>query len=88
MKILCLALLLAAQLLGGTAAVAASFDDVKKEAEQGEKTAQLELGSRYSLGEGVAPDAKKAFRWFKKSAEQSYPRPRIPSASCTPTASG
>ena len=88
MKILCLALLLAAQLLGGTTAFAASFDDVKKEAAQGEKTARPELSSQDSRDEDLASDEDESLFGFKKSAEQSYPRPRIPSASCTPTASG
>ena len=77
MKILCLALFLAAQLVGGTAALAASpwgtsFAEIRREAEEGKQTAQCKLGYMYMTGTDVPRDDAKAFHWFKKSAEQGF----------------
>ncbi|MDA8654095.1 hypothetical protein N9M50_03060 [Alphaproteobacteria bacterium] len=37
-------------------------------AEQGNVKAQFNLGRRYTLGEGVAKDIKKAVYWYTKSS--------------------
>jgi hypothetical protein len=39
-------------------------------AEQGDATAQYELGVMYATGEGVAQDYGEAVRWFRAAAEQ------------------
>ena len=49
-----------------------SFVETKKRAEQGDATAQFNLGTMYIQGEGTLKDPKQAFYWFKKSAEQGH----------------
>ena len=49
---------------------AQGFSEVKKNAEQGDAIAQLNLGNIYYYGEGTLTDQKQAFYWYKKSAEQ------------------
>lgn len=39
-------------------------------AEQGEASAQINLGAMYDNGDGVAEDDVEAVHWFRKSAEQ------------------
>lgn len=46
------------------------FNDVRKQAEQGNAKAQLNLGIMYTLGEGVAKDDVEAVKWFRMAAEQ------------------
>lgn len=41
-------------------------------AEQGDASAQNELGIRIAEGRGTKPDNKLAVEWFRKSAEQGY----------------
>ena len=41
-------------------------------AEQGDATAQFNLGVMYDNGEGVPKDAAEAVRWFRLAAEQGY----------------
>ena len=41
-------------------------------AEQGNATAQLNLGVMYAKGEGVPKDDAEAVRWFRLAAEQGY----------------
>ena len=47
-----------------------AFYWLKKPAEQGNAEAQMLLGSKYYLGEGVSKNYKQAFYWLRKSAEQ------------------
>ena len=42
----------------------------EKAAEQGDASAQCNLGTVYNLGQGVSQDYKKAVKWFRKAAEQ------------------
>ena len=65
MKILITAL--AALLLS---ACSSDFDKVSAETEQGEATAQHNLGYMYSEGLGVTQDYKEAVKWWRKAAEQ------------------
>lgn len=44
---------------------------LRKDAEQGDADAQLNLGLYYANGEGVPQDYKKAVYWWTKAAEQS-----------------
>ena len=41
-------------------------------AENGDKRAQCEMGSRYKEGDGVEKDFVQAVTWYRKSAEQGY----------------
>ncbi|MEK9941784.1 MAG: tetratricopeptide repeat protein [Gammaproteobacteria bacterium] len=41
-------------------------------AEQGNATAQFNLGVMYRQGQGVPQDDKEAVNWYRKSAEQGY----------------
>ncbi|GHT72265.1 hypothetical protein AGMMS49950_10680 [Endomicrobiia bacterium] len=43
-------------------------------AQQGDDEAQFKLGVIYLKGDGVKQDYKKAFKWYKKSAEQGNAR--------------
>jgi hypothetical protein len=46
------------------------FQWYQKAAEQGDASAQLNLGLMYATGQGVAKDERKAFEWYQKAAEQ------------------
>lgn len=52
------------------AAEARETAEIRKEAEQGDADAQLNLGDRYANGTGLAEDLEQAFFWFRKAAEQ------------------
>ena len=43
-----------------------------KAAEQGDATAQYNLGVCYENGDGVEKDSQKAVKWYKKAAEQGH----------------
>ena len=43
-----------------------------KAAEQGDASAQSNLGVMYENGEGVAKDYKKAVYWLRKAADQGF----------------
>jgi hypothetical protein len=45
---------------------------VTREANAGDVLAQHELGIRYLIGRGAAPDTAKAAYWIKKAADQNY----------------
>ncbi len=42
-------------------------------AEQGDPTAQYNLGVIYNTGRGVPQDRKEALKWYRKAAEQGHP---------------
>ena len=42
-------------------------------ARAGDTEAQFRLALRYAQGDGVAPDAAQAARWFRRAAEQGHP---------------
>ena len=46
------------------------LDTVRQAAEQGDATAQFNLGNMYANGEGVPQDDPEAARWFRLAAEQ------------------
>ena len=46
------------------------FEEFKKAAEQGDATAQCNLGACYARGDGVEKELKEAVKWFKEAAEQ------------------
>ena len=46
------------------------LDTVRQAAEQGDATAQFNLGNMYATGEGVPQDDPEAARWFRLAAEQ------------------
>src|SRR5437867_11216286 len=50
------------------------IEEVKAKAEAGDAESEVELGLRYTNGEGVAKDQVEAVKWFRKAAEQNYAR--------------
>jgi uncharacterized protein len=48
------------------------FDDTKALAEQGEASAQYNLGIMYANGEGVPENDAEAVKWYRLAAEQGY----------------
>ena len=48
------------------------FLEHKKKAEQGDATAQCNLGYCYEMGKGTTKNYKSAFEWYKRSAEQGH----------------
>lgn len=63
------ALLIAALLVHGIA-FAGRIDNLKKQAEAGDASAQYQLGMAYDLGSGVKKDPVLAAQWCLKAAEQ------------------
>ena len=49
-----------------------NFNDIAKDAEQGNSDAQFKLGLRYFKGDGVEKDFVQAFSWYKKAAIQGH----------------
>ena len=47
-----------------------SLDELQQKAEQGDMTAQFQLGRKYHLGDGVESDTQKAIFWYQKAAAQ------------------
>ncbi len=50
-----------------------SIADLTALAEDGDPAAQRRLAYRYDRGQGVAPDAKLALQWMRRSARQNFP---------------
>ena len=50
-----------------------SFESMKREAENGNATAQFALGTFYIEGALAESDIKEAIKWLEKSAEQEHP---------------
>ena len=48
------------------------IEQIRKAAEQGHASAQNNLGTRYSNGEGVPQDYQEAVKWYRKAAEQGH----------------
>ncbi len=53
---------------------AAAFKEFRPLAEQGNASAQYNLGVMYANGLGVPKDDREAVKWFRKSTEQGYAR--------------
>ena len=49
------------------------LDKIRRAAEQGDATAQINLGWMYSRGRGVPQDDAEAVRWYRRAAEQGEP---------------
>ena len=49
-----------------------NLDAVRQAAEQGDATAQFNLGNMYANGEGVPKDAAESVKWFRLAAEQGH----------------
>ncbi|WP_439258321.1 tetratricopeptide repeat protein, partial [Lonepinella sp. BR2271] len=65
--------LLLATLIGmsfSTPSYANEINDLTTKAEAGDFFAQLSLGFKYDIGEGVEKDPVKAVYWYQKAAEQ------------------
>ena len=48
------------------------LDELRALAEQGDSTAQFNLGVMYGTGLGVPQDATEAVRWYRLAADQGY----------------
>src|SRR6266498_3484395 len=48
------------------------IEEVKAKADAGDAESEVELGLRYTNGEGVAKDQVEAVKWYRKAAEQNY----------------
>ena len=55
---------------GDTSEVSDEVADLMRRAEQGNASAQLDLGLMYGNGQGVSQDYTQAARWFREAAEQ------------------
>jgi TPR repeat protein len=53
------------------------IDALRVRAEQGDASAQFNLGSRYDNGLGVPQDDAEAVRWYRLSAEQGVARAQV-----------
>ncbi|MEO5364053.1 MAG: sel1 repeat family protein [Magnetococcus sp. DMHC-8] len=62
--------LLVLLLLSGHLVAQESIAALRRAAEQGDSTAQNDLGMRYALGAGMPRDDQEAVKWFRKAAEQ------------------
>ncbi len=62
--------LIALLLSAGVPALADDIADLRARANQGDATAQFNLGLMYESGEGVAQDYTQAFFWYRKAADQ------------------
>ncbi len=51
---------------------ATAFREMKPLAEQGNASAQYNLGFMYGNGEGVTQDYAEAVRWYRRAAEQGH----------------
>ncbi len=49
-----------------------TISDYRKAAEQGDATAQANLGWCYENGEGVEKNMSEAVKWYRKAAEQGH----------------
>lgn len=56
---------------------AAALREWRPLAEQGDATAQFNLGTMYHLGRGVSRDYAKAVRWYRLAVEKGEPRAQI-----------
>ena len=74
---------------GGLAVMVVSaqddLDTVRQAAEQGDTTAQFNLGVRYATGEGVPQDDAEAVQWYRLAAEQGLANAQLISGPHTPT---
>ncbi len=55
---------------GDTSEISDAIAELMKMAEQGDASAQVNLGSMYYNGQGVPQDYKEALRWYLASADQ------------------
>ncbi len=55
---------------GDTSEISDAIAELMKKAEQGDASAQVNLGSIYYNGQGVPQDYKEALRWYLSAAEQ------------------
>jgi len=49
---------------------------LRKAADQGDASAQYNLGIAYARGDGVAKNEAEALKWFRMAAEQGEPNAR------------
>ena len=71
-KILGLILMLALISLWPALSRSADSGDLEKRAQQGDASAQNEMGDALYYGKAVSQDYKKAVEWYRKAAEQGF----------------
>ncbi len=54
-----------------------AIERLRKDAEQGDVSADLALGMAYELGTGVKANKQAALSWYQKAAEQDGPLKRM-----------
>ena len=57
-------------LMGIMVSDARNIEELRRAAEQGNASAQFNLGLMYDNGEGVPEDDREAVKWYRKAAEQ------------------
>ena len=67
-----IAVIVVAGLAGALMLAQGDFEAVREAAEQGDATAQFNLGVMYAKGEGVPRDDTEAVRWYRQAAEQDH----------------
>ena len=73
MKLLLNTILLFLLVIGFSGGVSGQdFEETKRLAEQGDASAQYNLGVMYSFGRGVPENYAEAVRWWRLAAEQGY----------------
>ena len=58
--------------LCGSSLAASNIENLKKEAMEGNPTAQYNFGLTYDKGDGVRQDFYEAAKWYSQAAEQGY----------------
>ena len=56
---------------------AQTVDELKRNAEQGDATAQNNLGFCYEDGRGVSKDLNEAIEWYRKAAQQGIENAKL-----------
>lgn len=59
-----------------------TVQEVYEKAERGDSNCQYAMGAFYATGEKVPKDDKKAFEWYKRSAEQNNPAGQLLVGTC------
>ena len=67
-----IAVIVVAGLAGALMLAQGDFEAVREAAEQGDATAQFNLGVMYAKGEGVPRDDTEAVRWYRGAAVQDH----------------
>ena len=69
-------------LLVGAAPLAQTPEDIRRAADQGDASAQFNLGLMYATGRGVPQDAVEAVAWYRQAAADPAGHLRVRAARC------